>query len=106
MASTKPLRAGTMRSRPLRVSVKGQITVPKEVRDHLGIVPGGAVTFEVNADGEVVLRKQHDTARPLRALLHSYAPLTAPTTEEIDAGIARAVAKLHAAAGEPGAQDG
>jgi len=35
---------------------KGQITVPKEVRDFLGIGPGSKVMFEVTPMGEVVLR--------------------------------------------------
>lgn len=39
------------------VTIKGQVTIPKEVRDLLGIKPGSAVTFEVAGDGRVVLNK-------------------------------------------------
>jgi len=39
------------------VTTKGQVTIPKEVRDLLGITPGSAVTFEVGEDGRVVLSK-------------------------------------------------
>ena len=39
------------------VTTKGQVTIPKEVRDLLGIKPGSAVTFEVAEDGRVVLGK-------------------------------------------------
>lgn len=35
---------------------KGQVTVPKEVRDLLGIGPGSKVTFELTAAGEVLIR--------------------------------------------------
>jgi antitoxin PrlF len=35
---------------------KGQVTVPKSVRDYLGLKPGAAVTFERLSTGEVVLR--------------------------------------------------
>jgi len=35
---------------------KGQVTIPKPVRDHLGLKSGAAVSFELNAAGEVVLR--------------------------------------------------
>lgn len=35
---------------------KGQVTVPKRVRDYLGLKPGAAVTFERLPDGEIVLR--------------------------------------------------
>ncbi|MDR2012310.1 MAG: AbrB/MazE/SpoVT family DNA-binding domain-containing protein [Rhodanobacter sp.] len=36
---------------------KGQVTIPKRVRDELGLMPGNAVEFEANAAGEVVIRK-------------------------------------------------
>ncbi|MEJ0040262.1 MAG: AbrB/MazE/SpoVT family DNA-binding domain-containing protein [Gammaproteobacteria bacterium] len=38
------------------VTSKGQVTVPKTVRDYLGIKAGSAVTFERLSTGEVVLR--------------------------------------------------
>jgi antitoxin PrlF len=34
---------------------KGQVTIPKRIRDALGLHPGTAVEFSVNAGGEVVL---------------------------------------------------
>ncbi|HYU70072.1 MAG TPA: AbrB/MazE/SpoVT family DNA-binding domain-containing protein [Burkholderiales bacterium] len=40
-----------------QVTVKGQVTIPKRVREHLGIRPGSGVEFEVGAKGEVLLRK-------------------------------------------------
>jgi len=40
-----------------QVTVKGQVTIPKRVRDHLGIRPGSGVEFEVGPKGEVVLRR-------------------------------------------------
>lgn len=39
------------------VTVKGQVTIPKLVRDHLGLRPGDRVAFEVDAEGAVLLRK-------------------------------------------------
>jgi AbrB family looped-hinge helix DNA binding protein len=41
-----------------RVTRKGQVTIPKRVRDYLGITPGSVVEFEVAADGRIVLVKQ------------------------------------------------
>jgi len=35
---------------------KGQVTVPKSVRDFLGIGPGSKVSFELTPVGDVVLR--------------------------------------------------
>jgi AbrB family looped-hinge helix DNA binding protein len=40
-----------------QVTVKGQVTIPKRVREHLGIRPGSGVEFEVSAKGDVLLRK-------------------------------------------------
>jgi antitoxin PrlF len=34
---------------------KGQVTIPKRLRDHLGLKPGAKVDFEVAADGRVVV---------------------------------------------------
>ena len=38
------------------VTSKGQVTIPKKVRDRLGIEAGSAVAFELTDAGEVVLR--------------------------------------------------
>ncbi|WDZ81680.1 AbrB/MazE/SpoVT family DNA-binding domain-containing protein (plasmid) [Ensifer adhaerens] len=37
------------------VTAKGQVTIPKPVRDLLGIVPGSQVDFRRAADGSIVL---------------------------------------------------
>lgn len=36
---------------------KGQITIPKQIRDALNLAPGCAVDFAVNRDGDVVIHK-------------------------------------------------
>ena len=40
-----------------QVTVKGQVTIPKRVREYLGIRAGTGVEFEVNSSGDVLLRK-------------------------------------------------
>jgi AbrB family looped-hinge helix DNA binding protein len=45
------------------VTAKGQVTIPKAVRDLLSLVPGAEVEFRRNADGEVVLARA-DAKRP------------------------------------------
>jgi AbrB family looped-hinge helix DNA binding protein len=47
-----------------KVTSKGQVTVPKRVRDYLGLKPGVAVTFEQLPSGEVVLRSAKRAPRP------------------------------------------
>jgi AbrB family looped-hinge helix DNA binding protein len=39
------------------LTVKGQVTIPKHIRDALGLAPGSAVDFAVNRDGQVVVHK-------------------------------------------------
>ena len=39
------------------VTAKGQVTIPKPVRDLLGIVPGSRVEFHRAADGSVVIAR-------------------------------------------------
>lgn len=39
------------------VTAKGQVTIPKPVRDLLGIVPGSKVDFRRAPDGSVVLAR-------------------------------------------------
>jgi len=36
---------------------KGQVTIPKQIRDALNLAPGCAVDFAVNANGDVVIHK-------------------------------------------------
>jgi antitoxin PrlF len=35
---------------------KGQVTIPKHIRDALKLLPGAAVEFTVNAAGELVIQ--------------------------------------------------
>ena len=48
------------------VTAKGQVTIPKPVRDRLGIKPGNAVAFELAQDGRIVLVKVDGEGRVSR----------------------------------------
>lgn len=39
------------------ITSKGQVTIPKKIRDALSLAPGNRVEFDVNSDGQVVLHK-------------------------------------------------
>ena len=56
------------------VSEKGQVTIPKQVRDRLGIVPGQELDF-TEEDGRLVARKVQDRD-PVTAV---YGILTLPS---------------------------
>jgi antitoxin PrlF len=48
------------------VTSKGQVTIPKPVRDHLGIVPGSQITFRRADDGSIIIEKADGTRQPSR----------------------------------------
>jgi AbrB family looped-hinge helix DNA binding protein len=48
----------------MKVSSKGQVTIPKWVRDTLGIGPGGSVDFVRDRDGRVGLVKINEKPQP------------------------------------------
>lgn len=39
------------------LTIKGQVTIPKPIRDAMGLTAGSAIDFAVNRNGEVVLHK-------------------------------------------------
>ena len=45
------------------LTIKGQVTIPKHIRDALGLHPGMPVDFAVNQDGEVVIHKAEGSAK-------------------------------------------
>jgi AbrB family looped-hinge helix DNA binding protein len=40
----------------MRVTEKGQVTIPKEIRDHMGIQPGSEVEFIASREGAIVVK--------------------------------------------------
>jgi antitoxin PrlF len=50
------------------ITTKGQATIPKAIREHLGLKAGDRVKFFLHPDGSVVLLPKHP-ATALRALV-------------------------------------
>lgn len=48
------------------LTVKGQVTIPKPVRDRLGLKPGDEVAFELAPNGGVLIGKAGGRAKPSR----------------------------------------
>ena len=48
------------------VTRKGQVTIPKRVRDLLGIGPGSLIDYERGPDGRIALIKVEKRSRPTR----------------------------------------
>lgn len=74
------------------VTSKGRLTVPKEIRDHLGITAGDKLDFHIEVDGRVVVRAAKRSILELKGLLHR--PGRAPLTlAEMDRAIAEGAAR-------------
>jgi antitoxin PrlF len=52
------LRSASQRVMLATMSRKGQVTIPKRIRDALRLQPGAVVEFLINAAGEVVLHQR------------------------------------------------
>jgi antitoxin PrlF len=77
------------------VTSKGQITIPKDVRERLGLEAGDRVVFVVQSDRDVVLKPAKTDVRELYGML--YRKGRRPRSlEEMDEGIARSLAEKHA----------
>ena len=52
----------------MKITTKGQVTIPQEIREQLGLLPHTEVEFEVR-DGAVLLKKATGSGRRGRALV-------------------------------------
>jgi AbrB family looped-hinge helix DNA binding protein len=50
-----------------RITSKGQVTIPKRIRDHLGLKPGSEVEFQYDGDGRIVLKADQSVDTKTRA---------------------------------------
>jgi AbrB family looped-hinge helix DNA binding protein len=51
----------------MKITSKGQVTIPQAVREQAGLLPHSEVEFVFNAQGEVVLRPLKGAGSPIRA---------------------------------------
>jgi AbrB family looped-hinge helix DNA binding protein len=52
----------------VKITTKGQVTIPQHIRERLGLLPNTEVEFEIRADA-VLLRKAHGSQHRGRALV-------------------------------------
>ena len=57
---------------------KGQTTIPKEIRDRLGLKPGDRLTFTLVADGTVLVRVKRRSIAEVGGMLHRKSRTTVP----------------------------
>jgi antitoxin PrlF len=72
------------------ITVKGQATIPKAIREHLGLKPGDRVKFFLHPDGSVVLLPKL-SATALRGIVKSHRERPV-TIEEMAKGAAQGAA--------------
>ncbi len=65
-----------------KMTAKGQVTIPKRLRDHLGLKPGSEVAFELAQGGRVFLKTRSGRPKSVFARLRGSAK-PAMTTYEI-----------------------
>ncbi len=65
-----------------KMTTKGQVTLPKRLRDHLGLKPGSNVEFELAEDGRVFVKTCNPSPESRFAPLRGSAKL-GMTTDEI-----------------------
>ncbi len=68
-----------------KITSKGQITLPAELRVKLGLLPGSRVSFEEQSDGSFVIRRKTRDVRELRGILQYDGPPV--TLEQMDEAI-------------------
>lgn len=51
----------------MKITSKGQVTIPQAVREQAGLHPNNEVEFEVRPNGDVVLRRVQPRVSPVRA---------------------------------------
>jgi AbrB family looped-hinge helix DNA binding protein len=71
---------------------KGQITLPKPVRERLHLQPGDRVDFVIDSDGEIRVRTSRGDVRDLKGLLHRKGRKPV-TLDEMDTAVARGAAR-------------
>jgi len=65
------------------ITSKGQVTIPKAVRDMLGLKPGMKVEFKGGPDGEVILERADGKRPPSRFEKYRGFLGPSPSTDEI-----------------------
>ncbi|MFN0317478.1 MAG: AbrB/MazE/SpoVT family DNA-binding domain-containing protein [Burkholderiales bacterium] len=76
------------------VTSKGQVTLPKELRDALKITPGSKLGFKVLANGRAEMQVIESHPLSIAGILHKPGRKS-KSLEEIGAGIARAMIQKH-----------
>lgn len=77
-----------------KITSKGQITIPREVREQLELHAGDSLEWETGTSGRVVIRKLSGRLKNLVGMLGK--PLRSVSIDEMDEGIRAHIVRKHA----------
>ena len=80
----------------VKVSSKGQITLPKRIRDLMGLKPGSVIDFRIDEYGVRIERVPENQAQALAGSLSRYSKKRVPDNEvleEVKEEVAREAAR-------------
>ena len=66
---------------PTTLTSKGQVTVPREIRERLGLKAGDKLAFHLLSDGTVVMRQRGRTVADIGGMLHQPGLPTVPVEQ-------------------------
>ena len=67
-----------------RVTAKYQVTIPKQVREKVGVKPGEVVSIEAISQGEIRLKRFASVADPLKVLIGGKGPRRGVPVESLE----------------------
>lgn len=69
------------------ITSKGQVTIPKKIRDQLGLQAGDTLSFEIEPGDKITVRPEKGSSDTAYGILHRENQ-EALTVEEMDTGVA------------------
>ena len=70
----------------MKITTKGQVTIPQEIRERLGLLPYSEVEFDVVGDSVRIRKKKGSLTRGQRLIQHlkrGHKPMPGMTTDEL-----------------------
>lgn len=79
-----------------KITSKGQVTIPKKIRDRLGLTAGDNLNFEIDSEGKITIQPEKGNPDTAYGILHRDQQETL-TVEEMDSGVAEYFKKKYKA---------
>jgi AbrB family looped-hinge helix DNA binding protein len=70
----------------MRITTKGQVTIPQAIREKLGLLPYSEVEFDIVGDSVRIRKKRGTTSRGQRLIAHlrrGHKPISGMTTDQL-----------------------